>query len=55
MIGISVLFKVGATADFLEQEGQFCHHRFGVSLVAKLVEERASVGYLLLLAWVRQW
>ena len=49
VIGMSVLFKVGATADFLAQEGQFRHNRISLSFVAKLQEELASAGYELVL------
>jgi hypothetical protein len=49
VVGISVLFKVGATADFLAQEGGFRHNRISVSVVAKLQEELASINHELVL------
>jgi hypothetical protein len=44
VIGISVLFKVGANADFLAQEGGFRHNRISITVVAKLIEELATIA-----------
>ncbi len=49
VVGISVLFKAGATADFLAQEGGFRHNRISVSVLAKLLEELASIQHELVL------
>jgi hypothetical protein len=47
--GISVLFRPGATLDELAREGAFPHNRISFSVIGKIIEELAAVGYELVL------
>jgi hypothetical protein len=47
--GISTLFRAGATLDELAREGSFPHRRISFSVVGKIIEELAAVGYQLVL------
>jgi hypothetical protein len=48
-VGISTLFREGATLDELAREGAFPHKKISFSVVGKLVEELSIVGYDLVL------
>ncbi len=43
-IGISVLFRVGATLDELMREGRFPHPKVGYAPVGRIMSELAAVG-----------
>jgi hypothetical protein len=49
VIGISVLFKIGASLDDLMREGHFRHSKVSYAPVGRIVSELASVGYELVL------
>lgn len=51
VMGISILFKEGATFDMLAREGSFPHKKLSHAIVAKVMTELALVGYELVL-WV---
>jgi len=48
-IGLSVLFRPGATVDDLAREGSFRHAKLGHALVRQLIQALAQVGYDLIL------
>lgn len=44
-IGLSVLFRSGATLDELAQEGNFPHPKLSHATIGRLMSELATVGY----------
>ncbi len=48
-VGISTLFRQGATLDELAREGAFPHRKISFSVIGKIVAELATVGYELVL------
>jgi len=48
-IGISTLFRVGATLDELMREGRFRHPKVGYARVERIMSELAAAGYQLVL------
>jgi hypothetical protein len=48
-VGLSVLFRPGATLDELAREGAFPHAKLGVSVVDTIMRELRAVGYELVL------
>ena len=48
-IGLSVLFRPGATVDELAREGSFRHPKLGYAKVSQLMQALAQVGYELVL------
>ena len=44
-IGVSTLFRVGASLDELMREGRFPHPKIGHVLVGRIMSERAAIGY----------
>jgi len=48
-VGISTLFRAGATLDELAREGSFPHKKISFSVIGKMMNALASVGYDLVL------
>lgn len=48
-VGISTLFREGATLDELAREGAFPHRKISFSVLGKIIEELRAVGHELVL------
>jgi hypothetical protein len=48
-VGISTLFREGATLDELAREGAFPHRKISFSVVGKIIEELGAIGFELVL------